>query len=465
MIAEILLIESEKRGSMRYAHRSASWNRFVLAVIVAGVQGYAFAHEAAPSGAESRVASFRGDIEEFAETIRAEHPRPYRFQTQEAFETLVGSELDSVDASWDRRDLLWSMNRVIASIGCGHSGMTPYFNQEDQFIEPASRFPVEARLVDGRLIVIDPLTNDDLVSVGDEIQSINGRLVPDIVAEAFQHISADNNLPGPKRHRFNVYATSYLTYTLGFPDSFTITTDGRSTPCVLAPLEEFTHKPVVDPKDLCKDRLCYRTDPETGVHIMRIRSFAFYGEEGGVFAQFINDSFDAMAGTNDRPLIIDVRGNHGGSGLASAFLLRRLASEPFAYWDEVSDERAVDDLFELQRPVETGFDGKVYLLLNSDTLSVVPHFAALIKEHGMATILGEPAGGSASTNDGKGMHISSNHGAQYSVARMRFDVDAPSLSIDEPVMPDVRIAQTAEDVVRGVDGQLQRAIAFVARKD
>ncbi|MEO1535412.1 MAG: S41 family peptidase [Planctomycetota bacterium] len=195
---------------------------------------------------------------------------------------------------------------------------------------------------------------------------------------------------------------------------------------------------------------------------MRIRSFAFYGQNGSVFANFVADAFEDLADRDARSLIIDVRGNHGGSGLAAAFLLRRLASEPFSYWAPETDSGANDDLFEVQLPVETGFEGDVFLLVNADTFSAVPHFAALAKEHGMATLVGEPMGGGTSTNDAKRSHSSSNHGVNYRVATMRFDIDAPSIGMGASVQPEVLLEATVDDVLLGRDSQLRAAIALAS---
>ena len=409
------------------------------------------------------AAEFRAELAELAEIIKSDHPRPFRMISEADFDALVADRMATLTATSDKRDVVWAMNEIIASIGCGHSRL-PYFTQEDALVKIAERFPVDVRLVRDRLFVIDPLSNAGAVSVGDEITRINGRSVDEIRAEIFRHMPADQNFDASKWRMFNFYATSYVTYALGFPDAYAINVAGASDPISLKPLDRFDHKPIIHPNDPCQQTLCFRIDDATGVGVMTIRSFNFYGEQGAEFAKFVDESFAQLTAREPQALVIDVRGNHGGSGLAAAYILRRLADAPFAYWDSTeTDERAVEQLFEMQNPVDVGFSGNAYILLSGDTFSVVPHFAAVAKEHGLATLVGQRAGGNASTNDGKLKHVSKHSGFEYFVSRMRFDVATPSISLDEPLAPDVYYAYTVDDVLHGEDSVLARTVQLAAQ--
>jgi len=171
------------------------------------------------------------------------------------------------------------------------------------------------------------------------------------------------------------------------------------------------------------------------------------------FAELVNGKRDS--------LIIDVRGNHGGSNAASTYLLRHLNDKPFKFFADVYDKRAAPNLFAMQTPIETGFNGKVYVLMDGDTVSSVPHFLSLVKEHNLATIVGEPAGGNKSTNDGAKQFVSSHLGIHYKVARMRFEVEAPSLNIDEAIKPDIHLPYTVEQVISGEDLMLEELFSII----
>lgn len=416
------------------------------------------------SAGDAKVNRYRADLSELAERIKQEHPDPFRVITEADFDALLMSEQSRLDATSSKRDLLWAFSRVLASIGCGHSRMS-YFNQENALITAAERFPVEVRRLDERLLIIDPLSNDGLLRAGEEVIAINGREVSDILAEIALHIGTDANLPYYRTHLFNGYATSYLTYALDFPDHYRIRVAGRPEEITLKPLQAFTFKPRIAPTDPCQDNLCYRVDAATDVGIMTVRSFAYYGERGAEFLTFVERAFADATEHQRRALIIDVRGNQGGSGLAAAAILKRLASTPFAYFSGTSDPRGRAELFDTQTPVETGYVGPVVVLTNGDTVSSVPHFLALVKTHGMALLAGEPAGGNHVTHDGAVSLVSSEFGIEYRIARMRFEVAVSGQAADDPILPDIPIAQSAERWITGRDVMLESLLGLISRED
>lgn len=181
------------------------------------------------------VLPYQVDIELLASRIKEEHPRPFRMISEPEFDAIVAEAKAGIRPEFAQRDTLWAFSHILTSLGCGHSRQL-YFNQEDSLIKPEDRFPVDVRYVDGELYVFDPLANSDVLAVGDVIKTINGRKVDDIIAEIYQHIPADMNLPFSKRHFFNIYATSYLTYALNFPHHYTVSVAGESDELALAAL-------------------------------------------------------------------------------------------------------------------------------------------------------------------------------------------------------------------------------------
>jgi C-terminal processing protease CtpA/Prc len=354
------------------------------------------------------------------------------------------------------------MRRIMTSIGCGHSRPF-YFTAEEKYIKTQERFPVDVRVIGGQMYVIDPLDNPDSVAIGDEITAINGRPIESVMEDILLRIPVDGNAIEPKLNEFNISATSYLTYALGFPESYEVQIAGRNSKLALNPLTTFEHKPLRSPNDLCREDLCYQVDNARNIGVMTIHSFAFYGERSQQIVDFVADAFEDLAANNRSGLIIDMRDNGGGSGLAANWILRRIATEPYQYWSAASDPRGRDELFELQKPVDTGFNGPTTILMNEATFSVVPHFLALVKEHGMATLVGTPAGGTKSTNDGKRQYVSKNTDYQYTIARMIFEVDAPSLSAEELITPDILIKPTLDDILLRQDSVLEKALSLAGK--
>ena len=410
---------------------------------------------------EAQLAPYRAELDLLAQRIKEEHPSPFRVISESEFDSLVSKAKADLRPEHAKRDTLWAMSEIIGSIGCGHSKLF-YFVAEDQLINPEDRFPVDVRYVDGSLYVFDPLANAGRVSVGDEIRFINGRDVDEIMDEVYRHISGDANFPFAKRHLFNVSATSYLTYALDFPESYSLTLEGQTKPISLKALESFRHAPIISPKQPCQDNLCYRVDETTNAGLLTLRSFAYYGDSGAEFAEFINTSFDDLIDNQRDALIIDIRDNQGGSGLAGAYVLRRIADMPFTYFTQESDPRAAEGLFDLQLPADMTFERPTYVLANGHTFSSVPHFAAVAKANDFAVLVGETLGGNHATFDGKLRFASDLTGAEYFVARMPFVVEAGDADPMDPLRPDIAIPYTVEETLSREDRMLETLLDKIA---
>ncbi|MEO0422551.1 MAG: S41 family peptidase [Pseudomonadota bacterium] len=408
-----------------------------------------------------RVAGYRADIRELRDRIKAEHPRPFRTLTEAEFDTLVQAELDALEQTSTRADFLWAMSKVIAAIGCGHSKL-PYFNQQDAEISIEQRFPINVRFHAGRLYVVDAKNNGQSLSKGDEIVRINGTPVARLREEIFARMASDVHLPNSKEAMSNFYSTSYLTYALGFPEQYAVTLRGQAQSILLDPMTEWEPDPILRPNDVCREELCYEKDEARNIGIATLRSLAFYGgERGDYFQQWWAGVMGDLQTNRRGGLLIDMRGVLGGSGTAGSYMLRHLTSEPFAFYAENSDPRGREGLFLEQQPIGKGFDGQVYILMDGLTLSAVPHFLALAQANDIATLVGAPAGGGKSTNDGKRRFTSTHESVEYSIARMIFEVQAPQLTAVEAVQPDIALSYSLVDTLDRSDSMRERAIELL----
>ncbi len=407
----------------------------------------------------NKIASYRAEISELAENLVSTHPVPYKYISKKNFDALVAKTKAGITEDTSKADLLWIYSRIISSIGCAHTLM-PFFNQEDALIKPEERFPVDARFFGNRLYIIDSLTNAGKLSAGTEIETINGRNVQDLYDEIAQHIPSDGYNPHFPHGLINISFSSYMTYALDFPEKYELTAKGKDQPVLLTPLHQFKHKPIIPPYDPCKKTLCYR-EVNGDTAVMTIRNWDFYGERGAIFKKFIDDNFAKMQTSNIQSLIVDVRGNLGGTNFATAYLLRHIAKKPFRFG--TMDSAGAKELKEMLPPILTGFKGKVYILSNGQTQSATTHFLALAKYHKMGTIVGSPSGSASTVNDNKKEFISSTAGIKYYVARDTFSVDVNGFTESDGIAPDIAVHPTIEDYLQGRDPALDHAIKISAK--
>ncbi len=398
-------------------------------------------------------AALKRELRALSEQLRTVHPDAFAVISAQDFEALTSELASSIDSETTKEDQLWNFSRLLAAVGCGHTKLG-FFNQEDSLISPEERFPVDVRFLKEKLFVIDPLVNRDRVAPGAEIRSINGISVTDLQRTIFDHISSDHHNPGAKTSYANAYASSYLTYALGYPESYVITIQGSDTATALLPLTTFQHKPVIDPASQCQETLCLDIDQE-GLALMTIRNWDFYGERLAVFEKFVDDSFQTLLEKPVKALLIDVRGNLGGSGSASAYLLRHLAKSPFAYFAEHSAGNPA--LKRLLEPSAIRFDGPLFVLANGQTGSSTGHFLSLVKERGMATHIGFPSGAGSRVHDNKQQFRSEASGISYAIARSTFRAATPDLGATTAVEPDFTLTFTVDDLLAEQDAVLAKA--------
>jgi hypothetical protein len=214
---------------------------------------------------------------------------------------------------------------------------------------------------------------------------------------------------------------------------------------------------------------------------------------------FLAEAFGAMRARGNPGLVLDVRGNEGGSDEVLLELARYLVWKPVELparrslvryrrlppdlgahldtWDEsfrdFGEDAAPrgDGFFELRsasragRRLEPGPDayrGRIVLLVDAANSSATFTLASVLKDGGLATLVGQPTGGSRrGLNGGKIFFLR--------LPGSGIEVDVPVVGTfpleeqpDEGVRPDVLVEPSVEDVLAGRDAALAAAQASLA---
>ncbi|MTI30560.1 S41 family peptidase [Xanthovirga aplysinae] len=401
------------------------------------------------------------DLEELAKTLTETHPFPYDFTSKKEFWRTVEDTKKKITDSTTFGEFIWYCSQIISNIGCSHTQFG-WFNQESEILPISKRFPIEARFIENRLYVSDPLVNGGKLAPGEEILSINGRKVSEIQEEIYKHIVSQAKIETYKRILLNAYFTAYISYALGFPDSFQIRIRNNPGPIRLTSLSSYQYKPRIKPEDDCQENLCLKILEEKKTAVMKIRSFIFYGEKISIFRTFIDESFKGINSKNIQNLIIDVRMNGGGASQASTYLLQHISSKPFIYFP---NESAGYQSGKKYGPSEMRFQGNIYILQDGDGHSSTGHFLSLVKQMRMATLIGEEAGSNFFCTDNRKRDLKLTHtGISYSVARMAYFTTAQDLPKDKGILPDHYVVQGIEDFLNNHDTVLEYAFNLIEGK-
>ena len=289
----------------------------------------------------------------------------------------------------------------------------------------------------GHVYIQDNYSSDSSISQGDEITSINGKTIKEIMEGIHKYISGENN------YSKNIQVEMY-----SFPRLFWLVYD-RSDTFNLGirrkGKEVITVKVNAIPAGIYEQNMAQK-GPETNQKLRR--DFKFIGDiaylhpgpfynvtgaekvvidskllENKEYLDFLDTCFTEIHNRKVKDLIIDLRGNPGGSATFSNPMVAFFATEPFIggsklfvkasevnknFWKDFNDSYplfldikkgvlASDNGTRFEIPLSKHqprkdslrFDGKVCVLIDRFSFSEAIVLSAMIQDYGFGTIVGE----------------------------------------------------------------------------
>jgi C-terminal processing protease CtpA/Prc len=395
------------------------------------------------------------DLYQLGQRLLTVHPHALKFVTKDQFLKNIESKKSLITNKTTYAEFAWHCNAIIASIGCSHTASSTMQNDYHEFsmLPLENSFPLQIRLINKQLFVVNPMDNSDRVKVKDEILSINGVETAKIISDIYEHIAAQANIQTYKTHHFNTYFAALIPYALGLPNTFEIVVKENNGSIKLNKARKMATE-LYDPSvNSCLNDLCLEIlDEKTA--ILTISSFNYYEWNNyPVFKAFIDSSMNIINDIKIRNLIIDVRYNRGGSQYPSIYLLQHLMDKSFTYYSKAEFEGKTDKIYgeEIIYPVKNRFKGKVYFLIDGNGNSTTGHFMSLVKAHNLGTIIGEELGSNQFCTAGQTLFRLSNTKLVVSSANNTHVSTATELPDETGILPDFFVTQSIDDYLNKVD--------------
>lgn len=205
----------------------------------------------------------------------------------------------------------------------------------------------------------------------------------------------------------------------------------------------------------------------------RITGFLLNQEIDGVgyihYRSFVNRILDSeldevISRFENLPgIIIDVRNNGGGNPENGLKMARRMITEPthiYSYRTKVGPDKS--ELSELKKILlepeldKPKFKGRIVVLTNRGVYSAGSYFAAYIRGIPNAILMGDKTGGGSGVPAGhdlpNGWYFNFSSTIGYTVDRINFENGVPV---------DIEVSATSEDLAKGKDPILERAIQYI----
>jgi hypothetical protein len=420
---------------------------------------------------------------------------------QETYEEWVKQIQQQLPQKADKVQFLSIIEPLIDSLKCGH---TTFLLDEFGFTESVSGdvpgfLPLRVTEIEHKIIISQNLSEDSLhIQEGFELLKINGTEIGEVLDQIGRlHIGSDgNNKTGEAYYSAFLLPFGYKMF-FGEPDTFSLElrdlqADSLSYAAFPAPslgsirthyqtrYKDATPKETVELEILKEDRLA----------VLSVHAFSGYDPFQILFKARLKEIFVQLSNEKIDKLIIDVRGNRGGSIRNCQKLLGYLLLEKRSFFKEASLNpsyhltdiepafklkfslngiRTHSDRLELKswgkksiKPHRKyNFDGKMILVTDAGSFSAAAIFSSIIKSTQRAQLIGSESGGSYfQTFAGFTKKITlPNSQLKLNIPMVRFvhSVDENLQPLDKGVMPDVEILTTIKDYFNKIDPQMDYA--------
>lgn len=468
------------------------------------------------------------DLQLFLDIRKKTNSGLYHYRSQKQIDSIYKWAFKEVRQPMSTLDFYKIILQLTDFEGSCHNYTEPdadlvrYYNQQRGF------FPFALKYVAGNMIFNSKTAQ---IPVGSRVWSINGVVDKQLMQSFYKYMTADGftqtqKLSGSVNRS---YGLRYL-YEYGIHDSFAIrfsapgTTQQQTVTVPAVSLDErkanliLRHSATVDsvidytvqPKYSFK-----MVNPSTGLLNLRIFSMASGADDPvfPVYVAFIDSVFQVLSKNNIPHLILDIRGNPGGSDPTFEQPMMYLTGTDFKentlaytifdglpyeayFWgvstavkmdsaDKAEGKRMLKDYFPalhngrnmqnvrynpVYSPKSPGFKGKLYLLIDEDVASAASHLASLVKAYARnVTIVGvETVGGYYGHNG----HMSVIYELPHSRIKTKFsivyvDQDArvkPDQPVGRGIIPDHTVWPTFSDFMENRDTQMEYVLKLIAEK-
>jgi hypothetical protein len=451
----------------------------------------------------------QADYDLFENILKTTHPGLYWYTSPDSMNYYFNMGRGMIKDSMTEQNFNLVLSYVISKIGCGHTSARPS-KQVFRYRDTARRsyFPLYLKFwPDTAVATFNLHRNDSSLKRGSVIHAIDGKPMPSIIDSLFKFLSTDGYNQTHKYQTLsnrNVFAGLY-TGVYGAKKKYTIDYTDSAGNLLSAVVPVFTppkdssekeKKVKLPPRRERKKRQLsslrsFKIDSSNQAGIMELNTFL----RNGRLPQFFKSSFRELEKNNIQNLVIDLRGNGGGSVNNSNLLIKYVADKKFKIADSLyaiqrnniygkyQQHRIFNWLFlQLMTKKKTDgfyhfrfyekrmfkpkkkyhYDGNVYVLSGGNTFSASTLFMSIVTPQDNVFIVGEESGGGAYGNNAWLIPD-----VTLPNTKIRFRLPLFKLVVDKDapkgygVQPDIKAFPTTEDIRRNRDYKMEKALELI----
>lgn len=447
----------------------------------------------------------------FKNMLEQEHPGLYWYTPKDSMDAFFEQGKNRLNDSLTETGFRTVLSYVVSKIRCGHTSVYPSKRWRRTVDSLRLRpFPLSLKLwPDTAVITANANRRDSVVTRGAVLQSIEGRPMKEVLDSLFDYLSADGyNLTHKYQTLSNrgAFGSAYAAvfgarrrYNITFTDTFgmqrsaTVSLGLRDNSRRNRPQAATLSRHQRKKQELDFTRNL-RFDTALSAATMDLNSFT----KDSRLPLFFKRSFKKLRKSKTQNLVIDLRGNGGGSVTNSTLLTRYLSQKPFKIADSLyavtrkscygsyQQRRLWNWLFLalMTRKQRDGnyhfryferryfkpkrrnhFSGDVYILTGGNTFSASTLFIQAVMAQENVTVVGEETGGGAYGNNAWLIPEVTlpNTGVRFRLPLFRLVIDKTAVK-GRGVPPEVEALPTVGAIRRGTDYKTEKARELIRAK-
>lgn len=418
----------------------------------------------------------------------------YRFSSPEVFESQFEHIENALQNPMSQQDFYKLLRPVLVSLKDGHIKWIVQGKDQHYAFFEENLFPVQLYFEGEKVFSIRHFSGENIPQLA-EVISINNQPIQSVKNQLLSVLTfGDGESQSGKYYQLNRYFPAYYSTEYGVSETYTLEWK------VNGKIEKWTGKGISREeieKHFTQTELPFSFKIINGwTAIMKINRFYSMPDEMD-FSKFLKNSFENLKSQGISNLILDLRGNEGGSEKLGIELYGYLALDKFRYYDYLSTRpnQKVDfphytsKIFRLanslskekdgvyqttlgpgrktKKPNRLAFQGNVILLLDGQSFSVTTELASRAQSDGRVTILGQETAGGSGGNSSGFFTITTlpNSKIDLGIPRIGFHMADLSDKTDPKrgVMPQESIIPSAENILYGADPVMERALQKVVK--
>lgn len=380
-----------------------------------------------------------------------------------------------------------------------HTGVSLPKEYGDYLNQQPNLFPFQVYYDGTKTYIVKNYSSARSIAEGDELVSINGQSIDNIITQLLTLIPSDGYNQTMKYRALYFQFPSWYRL-IDLTENFAVAVKQKNGEAILqvkgAKYDDIVRDGFLREPKRAK-QLEFKIENNTGFLTIHTFSKSEIKTSGQEFKNFIENAFAQLKNSNIKNLVVDLRDNTGGSDAYAAYFTSFFFDKPFRYWDriEVTEAVAKDikgfslrlfyrkpvqkdstwlwqkarhvrdfDFYEIQKPAHNHFTGKTYVLINGFCMSSCADVASILSHNKKAIFIGQETGGGYQGNTSGMIPKAKMQPFDFSLTvplQKYFNYVDSSKNIGRGTMPDYPVNLTMNDILKGEDKEIQSAIDLV----